>query len=141
MHQVATPHVVECVLVDLLAIYFFYRTNGGKSTNQLCAFTVDWLEHCRYFCLSSRPSVSQGLHQCIATPLYSKLSYIYADGQYRDGDVRLVGGSYQWEGRVEIYFSGTWGTITDSDWTSDDAQVVCRKLGHFSPGAEVTIAV
>ena len=36
---------------------------------------------------------------------------------------------------MEIYFSGTWGTITDSDWTSDDAQVVCRKLGHFKPGA------
>ena len=51
-----------------------------------------------------------------------------ADGQYRDGDIRLVGGSYQWEGRVEIYFSGTWGTITDSDWTSDDAQVVCPEL-------------
>ena len=60
-----------------------------------------------------------------------------ADGQYQDGDIRLVGGSYQWEGRVEIYFSGTWGTITDSDWTSNDAQVVCRKLGHFKPGAEL----
>ena len=59
-----------------------------------------------------------------------------ADSQ-RDGDIRLVGGSYQWEGRVEIYFSGTWGTITDSDWTSDDAQVVCRKLGHFKPGSLV----
>ena len=38
---------------------------------------------------------------------------------------------------MEIYFSGTWGTITDSDWTSDDAQVVCRKLGHFKTGAKV----
>ena len=56
------------------------------------------------------------------------------DAQYRDGDIRLVGGSYQWEGRVEIYFSGTWGTITDSDWTSNDAQVVCRKMGYFRPG-------
>jgi hypothetical protein len=62
-------------------------------------------------------------------------------GQYQDGDIRLVGGSYQWEGRVEIYFSGAWGTITDSNWTSDDAQVVCRKLGHFKPGAEVTFAL
>ena len=59
---------------------------------------------------------------------------IYTDGQYRHGDVRLVGGSYQWEGRVEIYLSGTWGTITDSDWSRDDAQVVCRKLGHYKPG-------
>ena len=52
----------------------------------------------------------------------------------RDGDVRLVGGSYQWEGRVEIYMSGVWGTITDSDWTDDDARVVCRKLGYGKPG-------
>ena len=30
--------------------------------------------------------------------------------------------------------SGVWGTITDSDWTDDDARVVCRKLGHFRAG-------
>ena len=53
---------------------------------------------------------------------------------YKHGDVRLIGGSYPWEGRVEIYLSRTWGTITDSDWTSDDAQAVCRKLGYFKPG-------
>ena len=51
-----------------------------------------------------------------------------------DGDIRLIGGSYPWEGRVEFYSSGTWGTITDSDWTSDDAQAVCRKMGYFKPG-------
>ena len=59
------------------------------------------------------------------------------EAQYRDGDIRLVGGSYQWEGRVEIYFSGTWGTITDSQWTSNDAQAVCRKMGYFKPGMYV----
>ena len=30
--------------------------------------------------------------------------------------------------------SGVWGTITDSDWTDDDARVVCRRMGHFRPG-------
>ena len=30
--------------------------------------------------------------------------------------------------------SGVWGTISDSDWTDEDAAVVCRKLGHFRPG-------
>ena len=57
------------------------------------------------------------------------------DGQYyRYGDIRLVGGSYHWEGRVEIYISGLWGTITDTDWTDEEAVVICRKLGHFKPG-------
>ena len=54
--------------------------------------------------------------------------------QFKDGDVRLVGGSYQWEGRVEIFFAGSWGTITDSDWTSKDTQAVCRMMGYFRPG-------
>ena len=58
----------------------------------------------------------------------------FLDADSRDGDIRLVGGSYQWEGRVEIYFSGTWGTISDSEWSSDDAQAACRKLGYFKPG-------
>ena len=37
---------------------------------------------------------------------------------------------------MEIYFSGTWGIITDSEWSSDDAQVaiVCCKLGYFKSG-------
>ena len=30
--------------------------------------------------------------------------------------------------------SGVWGTITDSEWTDDDARVVCRKLGYRKPG-------
>ena len=68
--------------------------------------------------------------------IFSLIFYVicHADAQYRYGDIRLVGGSYQWEGRVEIFISGTWGTITDSEWTNNDAQVVCRKLGHFRPG-------
>ena len=61
--------------------------------------------------------------------------YIFSlAGQFRDADIRLVGGSYQWEGRVEIFYSGTWGTISDSDWNSEDAAVACRMLGYFRPG-------
>ena len=51
--------------------------------------------------------------------------------------MRLIGGSYQWEGRVEIFFAGSWGTITDSDWTNEDAQAVCRMMGYFRPGKTV----
>ena len=35
---------------------------------------------------------------------------------------------------MEIFFAGSWGTITDSDWTSEDAQAVCRVMGYYRPG-------
>ncbi|CAI8018656.1 Scavenger receptor cysteine-rich domain superfamily protein, partial [Geodia barretti] len=65
--------------------------------------------------------------------LQGALPHTVTTAQFRGGDVRLVGGSYQWEGRVEMYFAGSWGTITDSDWTSEDAQAVCRTMGYFRP--------
>jgi deleted-in-malignant-brain-tumors protein 1 len=46
--------------------------------------------------------------------------------------VRLVGGVFSTEGRVEIYYNDTWGTICDSGWTDDDGAVVCRELGYSS---------
>ena len=49
---------------------------------------------------------------------------------YHEGDIRLVGGSYSWEGRVEIYLYGVWGTITDDGTDVRDAHVVCRQLGY-----------
>ena len=33
-------------------------------------------------------------------------------------------------GRVEIVRDGVTGYICDSDWTEDDALVVCRQLGY-----------
>ena len=61
--------------------------------------------------------------------------------------LRLMGGTGDHEGRLEIRYEGQWGTVCDDYWTDVEADVACRALGypngsvgggglvHFGPGS------
>jgi len=52
------------------------------------------------------------------------------------GDVRLVNGRDEMEGRVEVCRSGVWGAIGNRkfffEWSYSNARVTCRQLGYPS---------
>ena len=46
------------------------------------------------------------------------------------GMIRLQGGNFVNQGRVEVYCNGQWGTICDDGFGSNDANIICKQLGY-----------
>ena len=46
-----------------------------------------------------------------------------------DGELRLMDGTVDSEGRVEICINNAWGAVCEAGFTREEATVVCRQLG------------
>ena len=51
-----------------------------------------------------------------------------------DGDVKLVGGMSETEGRLEVCFNQRWTTVDGNGWTNSDTEVACRQLDYPTSG-------
>ena len=68
---------------------------------------------------------------CVMHEDFWGIIHVYHLGEeIKEGDIRLVGGGYLWEGRVEIFLSGVWGAISDDRTYRTEATIVCRQLGY-----------
>ena len=56
------------------------------------------------------------------------------ESQCTYGDIRLVAGSGEYEGNVQICINETWGWVCDNAWSLNNAQTTCRQLGFSTTG-------
>ena len=57
------------------------------------------------------------------------------------GDIRLVDGSMISEGRVEVCFNDSWGTVCDDYWSTVDANVLCKQIGYSGSGITTLLTI
>ena len=57
------------------------------------------------------------------------------------GEVRLVGGNDEYEGRVEVCVENGWHTVCDDGWGAEEAKVVCHQLGYSYTGGKYILCI
>ncbi|XP_072037345.1 scavenger receptor cysteine-rich type 1 protein M130-like [Amphiura filiformis] len=72
----------------------------------------------------------------LAAAAVAILCFTGASGQSPEpGDVRLEDGDNDHVGRLEFYVQSEWATVCDDGFGHDEAEVICRQLGHSTDHA------
>ena len=59
-------------------------------------------------------------------------TFVQSRGAPVQGDLRLVDGIEDAEGRLEVFNADEWGTVCNVGFGRDEANVACRQLGHLN---------
>ena len=112
------PPGLESVLLVYVAVVCMYLVRGWhekciltQATRGLLYRGEPW-DPLPDFCISILPLTSLSL------PLAAQDQF-----EVRLVNVNTTGIGAEYEGRVEIYYNGEWGTICDHEWSFEDAKV------------------
>ena len=62
--------------------------------------------------------------------LHNIMIILHSSALCTDGEVRVVEGETEWEGRLEVCLSQRWGTVSSDGWSHTNTRVICSDLGY-----------